>query len=262
MKAEPISQVDEHQQATALDSLLSREDLWRGQQWQQQSDCLSSGYTSLDEVLAGQGWPSSGVCELLSDQVGIGELTLLLPLIAQHIPLSGTADKQRNGAVALVAPPFIPFAAGLAQHNIDVERIVWVDCIDRKEQLWALEQALASGVCQLALIWLSTLSVTESRRLQLACEKGHSLCFCYLPSHLASQSHPVQLRIQLHRDYNKTVDNAATELTIVKRRGGWPIAGFELSLLPRYLAYSDWQKSPSKPEHSVSSDIIQGPWSS
>ncbi|WP_394201886.1 translesion DNA synthesis-associated protein ImuA [Shewanella waksmanii] len=257
MKPDSVAALDEQQSLDALDSLLNREDLWRGQQWQQQPNCFSSGYAELDAALAGKGWPSSGVCELLSDQLGIGELTLLLPLMAQHIPLKHATDKHQAGVVAMVAPPFVPYAAGLAQYNVDVERILWIDCEDRKSQLWALEQALSSGVCQLALIWLTQLSVTESRRLQLACEKGQSLCFCYLPTRLSQQSHPVQLRIQLTRNYHSTIKHGQTELSIVKRRGGWPISAFDLCLLPRYLANTQWQQ-----QSSTHADVIQGPWSS
>ena len=62
-----------------------------------------SGYTPLDELLPGGGWPHRGLIELLLQQNGIGEMRLLLPALQR---LAG----QR---IALLQPPHLPQLSGL-----------------------------------------------------------------------------------------------------------------------------------------------------
>ncbi|GIU44702.1 hypothetical protein TUM4438_16510 [Shewanella sairae] len=284
-----------------LAALLQRKDLWLGEQWQAPTSAYSSGFTLLDSHLADNGWPQQGVCECLYDGNGQGELTLVLPLLKQLIGVSGSfltspalADAnlqvqddseqvgqsesiESDALVMLVAPPHIPYPHALEQQGIAVERLVWIDTPDRKEQLWAIEQALSSGSVPLVLAWLDGLSVTESRRLQLAAEKGQALCILYLPSKLADNGHPVSLRLSLKREffdvkqpqnylsqkhyshkndlrkhdlhthsshklssYQSSPKRACgdTEINIIKRRGGWPSTEFNLSLLPEHLKES------------------------
>ncbi|MFT5789915.1 MAG: hypothetical protein ACI8SJ_002037, partial [Shewanella sp.] len=69
----------------SLNQLLERQDIWRGQQWQQQHVAYPTGFSLLDENLADNGWPQIGVCEILCDGVGQGELSIVLPLLKQLI---------------------------------------------------------------------------------------------------------------------------------------------------------------------------------
>ena len=204
-----------------LANLLEREDLWLGEQWQHQNEAYCTGFSLLNRHLADNGWPKQGVCECLYDNPGQGELTLVLPLLQQLIgqrvvsqTLAGehhcessktgidhTSANHAESLVMLVAPPYIPNPQALELQGVEVERLIWIDSSDRKEQLWAIEQALSSGAVPLVLAWLDYLSITESRRLQLAAEKGQALCLLYLPSKLADNSHPVNLRLTLKRSY-------------------------------------------------------------
>lgn len=240
-----------------LQSLLERKDLWRAGAWQGEYPSQQSGYPSgfseLDRHLADNGWPQQGVCEFLCHGAGQGELSIILPLLKRF--LCTTQIKSLDNSefsdpiVLLVAPPFIPYPQALELQGIDVQRLVWLDSHDRKEQLWAIEQALSSGTVPLVLAWLDNLSITESRRLQLAAEKGKSLCFLYLPLKVANDSHPVTLRLSLRRERYSVVKDqnlplriintvGKTRVDIIKRRGGWPSTEFSLSLLPPHLKQS------------------------
>ncbi|GIU12546.1 hypothetical protein TUM4261_25770 [Shewanella sp. c952] len=265
--------------ASSLNQLLARQDIWRGQQWQQQQLAYPTGFSLLDEHLADNGWPQIGVCEVLCDGVGQGELSMVLPMLSQLIGYNLSATKaftqQQDAMVMLVAPPHIPSAQALLQQGLELARLIWIDTEERKERLWAIEQALSSGCVPLVLAWLDNLSTTEARRLQLAAEKGESLCMLYLPTRCAQQSHPVNLRLGLQRQHFsarnsvnhlsahhdhagssaaapilKLVPKQAaftpflnshlgmTEVNIIKRRGGWPSPMLSLPLLPPHIKES------------------------
>ncbi|PKG57950.1 translesion DNA synthesis-associated protein ImuA [Shewanella sp. GutDb-MelDb] len=260
----------------SLNQLLERQDIWRGQQWQQQHVAYPTGFSLLDKNLADNGWPQIGVCEILCDGVGQGELSIVLPLLKQLISHCVSSTQINDSMVMLVAPPHIPSPQALLQQGLDVERLIWIDTEERKERLWSIEQALASGSVPLVLAWLDSLSITEARRLQLAAEKGQALCMLYLPTTNAQLSHPVNLRLVLQRqcfsalNANDSNNKKAviveasmlklvpklterqqpslsrfsnshlgmTEINIIKRRGGWPSPVFSLPLLPPHLKES------------------------
>lgn len=258
----------------ALDRLLQRPDVWRGQMWQQTHVGYSTGFTELDAELADNGWPQSGICELFYDNVGQGELSLLFPLLRQILPAKRHEKHMAvptDTMVVFIAPPHIPYAPALQQQGIDVEKILWVDTQDRKEKLWAFEQALSSGACPLVLIWLDKLSTTEARRLQLASEKGQGLGFVCLPLSQQSESHPVPLKmaitqnrlasppvkpklvelnpaVQAYRTQHErhalrlrqsqtdsVLTHALLTLTLLKRRGGWPEKQLQLPVMTSQL---------------------------
>ena len=67
-----------------LQELLNTGKVWRASgtdiPW---SSEYPSGFTKLDERLQSNGWPNGGVIEILHEQHGIGELNLLMPLVAR-----------------------------------------------------------------------------------------------------------------------------------------------------------------------------------
>ncbi|QQX78431.1 translesion DNA synthesis-associated protein ImuA [Shewanella sp. KX20019] len=195
-----VTDCDNRTETHSLAQLLARQDIWRGQQWQSHV-AYSTGFSLLDEKLADNGWPQIGVCEILCDGVGQGELSIVLPLLKQLLSHDVSSTQTNDAMVMLVAPPHIPSPQALLQQGLDVDRLLWIDTAERKERLWAIEQALASGCVPLVLAWLDNLSTTEARRLQLAAEKGEALCMLYLPTINAQQSHPVNLRLVLQRAY-------------------------------------------------------------
>ncbi|MBX3682927.1 MAG: SOS cell division inhibitor SulA, partial [Thauera sp.] len=47
---------------------------------------LPTGFSALDAELPGGGWPAGALIELLADRPGVGELSLLLPLLGATPP--------------------------------------------------------------------------------------------------------------------------------------------------------------------------------
>ena len=67
------------------------------------------------EALPDGGWPETALTELLLPADGIGELRLLWPTLAR---LSRT-----DGMIALVAPPYLPFAQAWANAGVQLNRL-------------------------------------------------------------------------------------------------------------------------------------------
>lgn len=149
-----------------------------------------SGWTALDAVLPGGGWPAGSIVELMPAAIGIGEVRLVLPALAQ---LNRTEHH-----VALVAPPYIPFAPALVQHGIALERLIVIDVRSTGDTLWAFEQTLRCKSFGAVLAWCSIAKDREIRRLQLAAEAGGSIGFLYRPLSAALEPSPAAVRLRLH----------------------------------------------------------------
>ena len=123
--------------------------------------------------------------------------------------------------IAWVAPPFVPYAPALRTAGIDLDKLLLVHATDHARTLWALEQALKTGVCSAVLGWLSEsrLKFAEIRRLQFAARQGGTWSGLFRPAAAAGTASPAELRLRLspHRE--------GLRLDIVKRRGGWPLSG-------------------------------------
>src|SRR5439155_23027974 len=63
--------------------------------------------------------------------------------------------------------------------------------------LWALEQALGSGACDVALGWARPVKAREIRRLQLAAERGRTLGVLFRPRRAAREATAAVLRLSL-----------------------------------------------------------------
>ncbi|OZA96015.1 MAG: hypothetical protein B7X59_10665 [Polaromonas sp. 39-63-203] len=72
---------------------------------------VATGYTSLDHVLPGHGWPQGAMTEVLQPQAGLHEWGLVAPaLAAVQGASSGTITGQM---LVLVGPPHLPFGPAL-----------------------------------------------------------------------------------------------------------------------------------------------------
>jgi hypothetical protein len=80
--------------------------------------------------------------------------------------------------------------------------------------LWAFEQALGSGACDLVMAWAKRPRAKEVRRLQLAAERGHGLGVLFRPLLAATESSHAALRM--------TVEPSAygVRVTLLKSKGG------------------------------------------
>jgi hypothetical protein len=189
---------------SGLEALLRHPAIWRGRS-AAQVDVIPSGFTRLDGALPGGGWPRTGLIEILVEALGSGELYLLLPALAS------LTHQQAARWCAWIAPPFEPFAPALVAHGVALEKIF----VARTERpLWAFEQSLGSGACEVALAWVPRVPARDLRRLQLAAEKGRSLGVLFRPKAAAQESSAAVLRMVV-----EPAEQGA-RVTLLKSRGG------------------------------------------
>jgi hypothetical protein len=84
--------------------------------------------------------------------------------------------------------------------------------------LWAMEQALRSGACGLALGWLPRVSPRAIRRLQLAAEQGRALGVLFRGQQFAHLASPAMLRVAFEPTKEPAPHGA--RVTLIKSRGG------------------------------------------
>jgi len=181
-----------------------------------------SGFPELDANLPGGGWPIGAIAELLSDAVGIGELSLLVPV------LSRLARAGRY--IAWVAPPYLPYAPALAQRGLPLERVLLIRTRSLPDSLWATEQALRCPAVGAVLGWPTYIVDKNVRRLQLAAEAGGSLGILHRPLKAARESSPAALRLRLHAAPDGLV------IEIHKARGGRAGLKLRVALTPTAVA--------------------------
>ena len=183
--------------------------VWRATE-QAQIRTEPTGYAALDRVLPGGGWPLGAVSEVLHAQLGVGELSLALPLIARLT--------QAGRPVALVAPPMIPYAPRLASAGVKLSQVLVVDRIERDSEhnaLWCAEQLLRAAAGAV-LLWIDKADAHALRRLQLAAEENDSCVLLYRSERYATESTPSALRLRIWRE------NAAPQVEVLKCRGATP----------------------------------------
>ena len=180
--------------------------LWRGRQTTPPLHTLPTGHARLDARLPGRGWPLGAVTELISDRPGLGELSLLFPV------LSDTGE--RGQWVSLVDPPWVPYPASLQGNRLSLERLLLIRAGGEKESLWACEQALRHGRGGAVLAWPERISFARMRRLQLAAEEHAKLLFLFRPERAARESSPAALRLRL-----RPGERYGTRIQVLKCRG-------------------------------------------
>jgi len=188
-----------------LDAVLSHPAVWRG------GDCarvtvpsVPTGFAELDALLPGGGWPAGMLTEICTERPGVGELQIVMPAAA-HLTRMGRW-------LALVAPPYIPYAPAFAAHGVKLSHLMLIQPKTDDEILWACEQALRTDDCGATLAWLDHVRDRALRRLQLAAESGGALAILFRSARAIPAS-PAALRLHVGKAGNKTV------IRILKRRG-------------------------------------------
>ena len=194
--------------SSALDALLAREPAIRRGVRRDAADALPSGFEALDAALPGGGWARGGVTELLCDAPGIGELSLLLPMLRAL-----TAAGRR---IALVAPPHVPYAPAFVNAGVDPDGLLVVECPRDADALWAAELLLREGAVAALALWAPRTTPARQRRLQLAAAEGGAVAVVYRPGAARAEHAPVSARIAL------AVRDGRLELELLKLRGGCP----------------------------------------
>jgi len=128
---------------------------------------VASTFAVLDPFLPWRGWPPGAMTEIMTDSRGCGELSLLLPAMA-------SLTRQKRPILCVGAPHEL-FAPALQQANIDPAYVTQIHAGDsgkhQKENLWATEQALKTGLPGMVVLWTPThtaLAPEVLRRLHLA----------------------------------------------------------------------------------------------
>ena len=187
----------------ALDGLLAARRVWRGQPAANATvDAIATGWDAFDALLPGGGWPPAALSEILLPADGVGELRLVWPALARL-----TRD---DGVVAVVAPPYRPYAPAWQSAGLRYEALQVVDANPR-DALWAAEQCLRSGACRAVLCWPRTADDRALRRLQVAAETGRTPGFAFRPANAAINPSPAPLRI--------AIETAPHRLRVLKCRG-------------------------------------------
>lgn len=192
---------------TGVVSLLASPHIWRvGDLSRGERTGIPTGFDALDAELPEGGWPTQGMTELLCDQMGGGEVSLLLP------PMTAATHESRS--VGWINPPCLPYAPALANAGLDISRLMIVRAASPAETLWAAEQALRSGALGTVLLWLKQhVDYASLRRLHLAAEAGNCAAFVYRSTGFATHPSPAPLRLFVE------MEDSAPVLTIIKRRG-------------------------------------------
>jgi hypothetical protein len=229
----------------AIDSLLQHPGLWRGKRPAQVEDGgIPTGFSALDALLPGGGWPLGALTEILPAREGIGALRLAMPALARL--------SHEGRWLAWIAPPYIPYAPALAGHGVQLSRVLLVHprtssalrVTSRElppesgapnsqhatrnaqlDSLWAIEQALRSGTCGAVLAWPTSEDERSLRRLQLAAEEGRSWGLLFRDPRCAALSSPAALRLAV-----APAPDDGLAVHILKRRGGWPTGPVTIDL--------------------------------
>ena len=195
-----------------LERLLQHPSLWRaGGRSAVARTVLPTGFETLDRQLPGGGWPFPALIEFLMDRCGLGEIGLLVPALRE---LQRRAGSERPGMLTWINPPYIPYAPGLAQRGLELQRQIVTGPLTAVETLWTMEQALRSGACAAVLAWADVASTQSLRRLKLAAFEGGSLGVLFRSPRQRIQASPANLRLSLN------VTGEQLQIELVKVQGG------------------------------------------
>jgi cell division inhibitor SulA len=193
----------------SLEALLAARRVWRGQPAALPPARQATGFPALDDALPTRGWPDAALSELLLPADGVGELRLLLPVLARLT--------QAGRDIVLVAPPYLPYPVAWQRAGVDFARVHLVDANPR-DALWAAEQCLRAGCLAAVLCWPRQADDRALRRLQVACESGQALGFALRDAREARNPSPAALRVLFERS------DEGVQLRVLKCRGGNPPA--------------------------------------
>ena len=199
-----------------ISNLLTRQDTWRGRNRRLSRSTICTGHKDLNALLQG-GWPASALIELIPQQLGIGELSLLLPTLKTH---------SHNGQLCLwLDPPYQPYAPSLSAAGIALDKLIIVRSKNIKEWLWVAEQSIRNGALLLAWIGQQPARYTQLRKLQLAAAESNSSAFIFSPIAALSAPSPATLRLKLDSQYIHQL-----QITLCKLRGRAAGAKLQLNL--------------------------------
>ncbi|MBC7162567.1 MAG: translesion DNA synthesis-associated protein ImuA [Immundisolibacter sp.] len=177
--------------------------VWRGDCPRPAAALASTRIEALDRALLG-GWPVGALTQIVGTEAGLG-FSLIIPALA--------ACTAAGRAVALIDPPYLPYAPALASRGVDLEHLLWIRPQDAAQAQWAAEQIAHSGLFAALACW-GALDGTAERRLQLAADAAQCLVFCFRTGRADGHSHAaVRLAVAPAAD-------AQLRVEVLKCRGG------------------------------------------
>jgi cell division inhibitor SulA len=246
-----------------LQVLLMNNPIWTGDIVEHASEYISTGFLALDELLPKGGWSRAGLVGIHVPREGAGELSVLLPALAQV--------SQEKRKVVFVAPPYLPYAPSLAQAGVDLSRYMLVKVQSLESRLWAIEQALRSGACGAVIFWQHGMDEHHLSRLHRAALEGNAIGFAFNHQAFDSvESGPLPLRLAMRPSIG-----ARVEIEIVSDRDETNPIALTLEIprgnpvlttpLPpsrgRVGRIPAWQSSAQlHNKYDVSSENLQQPW--
>lgn len=187
--------------------------IWRAGQRRDVQSRLATLHHELDTALSG-GLVSAGLVRLLCN-TGIGELSLFKSVIAEY---------RLHKLCVFINPPGILQAPWLATANISAQRVYQVASGGNEEALWAAEQCLKSGACHCVLLWATSITPKQARRLQVAASHNNALAILYMPPHCQRMSLPVS------QDLSLSPCPGGLTVNVNKQAQGWPITNVFVTL--------------------------------
>ncbi|MEX0964624.1 MAG: translesion DNA synthesis-associated protein ImuA [Pseudohongiellaceae bacterium] len=206
-----------------LDELLqSNPELWRGCELAGQgTHGRSTGFSQLDAILPGRGWPKKGLIEVITPHWGMGELQLLIPLMRSIV--------EQGKWILWISPPYLLYAPALVQAGINTEQVLVVKLdTSCKDALWSMEKALQTENCGLVLAWQNWLPTKVLRRLQLAADTGDTLGVLF--KHHDSEHSPSPIRLKIEDSYSENAGFNESEITVIKARGNFRCLSANINL--------------------------------
>jgi len=199
-----------------LNNLLLRQDTWRGRNRSLRRHVIATGNENLDRLLLG-GWPVSALTELVTQQDGIGELSLLLPTVKHYA--------SENKLCVWLDPPYQPYAPSLVNEGVPLDKLLIVRSKNSKEWLWAAEQSIRGKALLFAWANRAQPRYSALRKLQLAATESLVPVFLFSPPNTLKAHSPALLRLEL-----ESLEPNILSVTLHKLRGKMPGAKTQITL--------------------------------
>jgi protein ImuA len=172
---------------------------------------LPSGWPTFDRALGG-GWQLGEWHELLGPGFGLGEFTALTPLLAQA--------SERRARVALIHPPYQPYAPALAAAGVDLNQLIVIEPKTSQAACWAAEHCLRALEGGVVVVWTQESQLLDDvvlRRLRRAAQLGRCVGIALRPARAESCPSPAAIRLRY------AACEAGLQLTCFKRRVGFAL---------------------------------------
>lgn len=134
------------------------------------STCLTWGLAAIDRHLPGDGLVLGALHEFAGDGQDLEEGTLPAAAIARLI--GQRHSRGENGSVIWVGRQRDLYARALPAEGLDPNRLLHLSIKRNADALWAIEEALRCTSLSAVVGEIAALTLTQSRRLQLAAEKN------------------------------------------------------------------------------------------